>query len=329
MSSIFTYRLEAFRTQTRLRASSLLMTFFGDAVLPRGGRVWLGSIVQLLSPLGINERLVRTSIYRLTQSGWLYPQTHGRKVDYALTPAGLRRFESASEHIYRASVPAWDERWRLIILIDSPAQTLSTLERKKIRHALFWQGFGALGYEAFIHPSANLDHVFKALVAEGFTAQLKFLLPMLAIQVPWNLVPNNANIVERAWDWESLTRDYSDFINIYSPLATALAHQATLAKKANSAPSKSAEPLPISDEECFLLRLLLIHDYRRLLLRDPELPANFQSAHWIGHRARNLCSELYHALINPSERHLSQALKCAEGFTPELQNSIMQSRFIA
>ena len=36
---------------------------FCDAILPRGGRVWLGSLIRLLEPLELNERLVRTSVF--------------------------------------------------------------------------------------------------------------------------------------------------------------------------------------------------------------------------------------------------------------------------
>ncbi|MCX8520970.1 MAG: hypothetical protein ORN28_05465 [Rhodoferax sp.] len=44
---------------------SLVATVFGYAVLPRGGRVSLGSIIQLLQPPGVCERLVRTAVFRL------------------------------------------------------------------------------------------------------------------------------------------------------------------------------------------------------------------------------------------------------------------------
>ena len=55
--------LESFRQKSRVQASSLITTVFGDAILPRGGRVWLGSLIKLLQPLDINERLVRTTVF--------------------------------------------------------------------------------------------------------------------------------------------------------------------------------------------------------------------------------------------------------------------------
>ena len=60
-------RLERFRQKSRIQAGSLITTVFGDAILPRGGRVSLGSMIQLLEPLGVKERLVRTAVYRLVK----------------------------------------------------------------------------------------------------------------------------------------------------------------------------------------------------------------------------------------------------------------------
>src|SRR5208337_3146400 len=54
-----------------LKAKSLVVTVWGDAIAPHGGAVWLSGLIRLLAPLGLNERLVRTSVYRLAQEGWL------------------------------------------------------------------------------------------------------------------------------------------------------------------------------------------------------------------------------------------------------------------
>ena len=53
------------------RANSLIITVYGDFIAPHGGTVWLGSFIRLMEPLGLNERMVRTSVYRLSQEKWL------------------------------------------------------------------------------------------------------------------------------------------------------------------------------------------------------------------------------------------------------------------
>ncbi|MCX7742379.1 MAG: phenylacetic acid degradation operon negative regulatory protein PaaX, partial [Tepidimonas sp.] len=42
-------RIAAFARQDRVQAGSLIVTVFGDAVLPRGARLWLGSLIELLA----------------------------------------------------------------------------------------------------------------------------------------------------------------------------------------------------------------------------------------------------------------------------------------
>ena len=39
-----------------LKANSTLITIFGDAISPRGGEIWLGSLITLAATLGISEQ---------------------------------------------------------------------------------------------------------------------------------------------------------------------------------------------------------------------------------------------------------------------------------
>lgn len=297
MTTDFQTHLNHILGQHRIQAGSLIISVFGDAVRPRGGRIWLGSLINLLQPLEINERLVRTAIFRLTKEGWLRTETLGRRADYLLTPAGQRRFEEASRHIYAANTPLWDRRWRLILTVGS----LTPKQRDSLRSALFWQGFGAIGHDCFVHPSTDLTTAFDALMADGMSDLLKHLMPMLAADAGFSLSASDADMVRRAWDLEQLGAAYEEFTTSYNPMIDLLRHGAS-----NN----------MSDQQAFLLRTLLIHDYRRLLLRDPELPDALLPAHWPGQQARALCQELYRRLLTPSERHLGAVMRLADDTTP-------------
>ena len=52
--TILHQHIEAFQQQRRIQAGSLIVSVFGDAILPRGGRIWLGSLIRLLAPLNVN-----------------------------------------------------------------------------------------------------------------------------------------------------------------------------------------------------------------------------------------------------------------------------------
>ncbi|MBN9421380.1 MAG: phenylacetic acid degradation operon negative regulatory protein PaaX [Candidatus Accumulibacter sp. 66-26] len=298
-------RIDEFSQQKRVHANSLIISVFGDMVVPRGGRIWLGSLIRLLEPLGLNERLVRTSVFRLAKEEWLRTEALGRRSDYLLTPHGQRRFDEASRHIYASYAPLWDRRWRLILGVGQ----LEQKDRDALRRALFWQGFGALGSDCFVHPSTDLSAAFDALVAEGLGHLIGGLMPLLAADSRLGGTASNADLVARAWNLSELSDAYAQFVATYMPALAELRRD------------RSAE---IDEEEAFLMRLLLIHDYRRLLLRDPELPDVLVPAGWPGQTARVLCKELYRRLLAPSERHLDRCFSIADGSCPPFDPAFLE-----
>jgi len=289
--------LDSFRERNRVKAGSLIISVFGDAILPRGGEIWLGALIHLLAPLDLNERLIRTTVFRLVKDEWLTTQTQGRRTDYKLSTSGRRHFEEASKQIYASTAPHWDHRWRLVMLVSE----LSPKERERLRRAFYWQGFGELNAHCFIHPSADLTAVFDALRINGMSEVLPKLMPLVAANPRLGQSANDADVVRAAWDLAQLNADYMAFVKTYQKILDAL---------------RKAKKTSLDDESAFLTRTLLIHDFRRLLLRDPELPEVLLPAKWPGQTARMLTKELYRQLLKPSERHLNQHLLLANGDTP-------------
>lgn len=311
-SSFSQARIDAFAQQARLRSGSLIVSVFGDAILPRGGGIWLGSLIQLLEPLGLNERLVRTSAYRLGKDGWLASDMQGRRTNYHLTTAGCRRFEEAARHIYAAISPTWDHRWRLVLVVGA----LEHRVRERLRRALFWHGFGEWGTDCFVHPSAELNTLFDDLATEGQGEVLPQLLPLVAANPRLLNSANDADLVAKAWNLAQLADSYRTFVARYIPMLVEWSN--------GSGPHHNAPP---DAQTAFLLRTLLIHDYRRLLLRDPELPDVLLPNKWPGHEARALCRDLYRRLLSPSEQHLNTHLQLADGVIPSVSTVLME-RFL-
>ena len=300
-------RLARFREQSRVQAGSLITTVFGDAILPRGGRVWLGSLIRLLQPLEVNERLVRTAVFRLVKDEWLQAQAQGRKTDYMLTPLGQQRFEEAARQIYAADIPVWDRRWRLILVLGEVDSKL----REQLRRSLFWQGFGELGTSSFIHPCADLDTVLTSLSAEGLKHLRPQLRPLVAVDAKTDESASNLDLVRKAWNLEALAVSYQVFLQSYEPIFDALLAQGVEG---------------VSEESAFLTRTLLIHDVRRLLLRDPQLPEGLLPHDWPGSKVRLLCREIYRNLLPASERHLDHNVQLSNGATPQT-SPILSGRF--
>lgn len=309
MTALTDKRLQRFRRQDRMQAGSLIVSLFGDAIYPRGGKVWLGCLIQLLATLGVNERLIRTAVYRLVKEDWLVTQSHGRRTDYVLSASGISRIEEASKSIYAAQTPHWDRRWRLLMLSPS----LLPKDKERLSKALAWQGFGQWHSQVFIHPGADLNVALSLLQTEGLGHLQKHIWPVTGDSLLTEGVATDSQAVIRSWDLAQLARSYRQFVKTYQGLIGDWLINST-----------SIDPL--QNEQAFCLRLLLIHDYRRLLLRDPALPQSLLPKDWPGQTARLVCAELYAALAVPSETYLNEHLQLADGGLTR-SRSLFQNRF--
>ena len=56
--------------------------------------------------------------------------------------------------------------------------------------------------------------------------------------------------------------------------------------------------------EALMIRIRLVHAYRRIALKDPLLPGELLPAGWPGHEARRVCAAIYRRVREPSERWL-------------------------
>ncbi|MWJ27918.1 phenylacetic acid degradation operon negative regulatory protein PaaX [Halomonas sp. ZH2S] len=281
-----------FQARRPIRAGSLIITVYGDAIVPRGGTVWLGSLYQLLEPIGINERLVRTSVYRLTQDTWLQGEKVGRRSYYSLSNAGRRRFEQAFKRVYHGQQTQWMGKWTLAMLTQ-----LEPATRQKVRDELEWLGFGSFCPGILAHPTLSRNETIAVLQEMGaaedtIIMQTEPLTPM--VRKPLRLQ------VRESWNLDELSQSYKVFLDKFRPLWRALAN----------------EDNALSEEECFIARILLIHEYRKVQLRDPQLPDELLPAAWEGRNAFQLCRNIYRAIHQRAESWLDKHLETAEGPLP-------------
>ena len=66
------------------RTGSIVITVFGDAIVPRGGSVWLGTLLEFFKELDVDASVVRTAMSRLTADGWFERNRIGRNSFYRL-----------------------------------------------------------------------------------------------------------------------------------------------------------------------------------------------------------------------------------------------------
>jgi phenylacetic acid degradation operon negative regulatory protein len=281
--------IEEFRARPTIRAGSLITTVFGDSIAPRGGSVWLGSLIALLEDFGISERLVRTSVFRLAKDGWLESNQVGRRSYYSLTEEGRERFRAATHRIYGEPRPSWDGEWCLVLLPGLDAAT-----RESVRRECGWLGFGALTSSVLAHPSPDYEDLDSTL---GRLGVRDIVVVMQSRDVGEQ--GGMRQLVRSAWDLDELDSGYRAFVERFDAARNAI-----------------AKDTGVNTGTAFLLRTLLIQEYRRLLLRDPQLPAELLPADWHGAKAYALCRELYRGLFRACDAYLGDTVETADGPLP-------------
>jgi phenylacetic acid degradation operon negative regulatory protein len=289
--------VDEFRSRPTLRAGSLITTVFGDSIAPRGGTVWLGSLIRAMAEFGISERLVRTSVFRLAKDGWLLSTQIGRRSYYSLTDDGREKFAMATHRIYGEPVTSWDGNWCLLLLSNLDAQ-----RKEIVRRECAWLGFGALSANALAHPAPDMSDLDVALQRLGVADDII----VMSGQTTGKDGPMR-RLARSAWNLDDIDTRYEYFVTMFRPLLKAL-------QKDSAVTSRTA----------FVARTLLIQEYRKVLLRDPQLPLELVPSGWHGTAAYQLCRNLYLGLYGAADAFLSDAMETADGPLPPPSKDYLQ-----
>lgn len=254
--------------RNRLRVWSLVITIFGDAVVPRGGRVALAVLQEIVGRLGIEAGALRTAMSRLASDGWVERQRQGRNSFFVLGRQGRHAFDLATRRIYAGAPPDWDGNWTVAIMPPGAGE-VDAAELQAL-------GFVKAAPGVHLRPeSAGAPDAASALsgmlVVRGESAE-------------------HPETLHALWPSHETAAAYGAFVAAFSPLRNLL--------------SAGPAPLPL---DAVAARTLLIHEWRRIVLRDPGLPERLLPPGWPGREARSLARDVYGALTGPSEAWLDAA----------------------
>lgn len=265
----------------RLRVWSVIITVFGDAIVPRGGSIRLQALQEIMSRLGIESGALRTALSRLASEGWVTREREGRLSHYSLAPEGQRAFDEATQRIYAARPSDWDGGWTVAVPTNGNGETGPALKAA---------GFASHG-GTWVRPDvrnapALPDSLDGYLVISG-----------TAVSMPADILA--------FWNVDDIVRQVRDFACLIAPLAEAL--------------EGGASPEPI---DALAARTLLIHEWRRMVLRTPPLPDALLPPEWLGREVRAQLKTIYSRLAGPSEAWLTSA-----GLPPLVDPDAFAARF--
>ncbi|MGY5774721.1 phenylacetic acid degradation operon negative regulatory protein PaaX [Rhizobium sp. LEGMi135b] len=187
--------------------------------------------------------------------------------------------------------------------------------------SLFYGPQPAVRWQFVLINGPAPEEIMQGLEREGFAR----LNPRLAMgthpapPLPGRVVVFDAQLAtengalrefaEEAWNLPRFAEAYSEFTVRFGAFARSV-----------------GECDALSPFDCLIARLLLVHQYRLIMLREPHLPKSALPANWPGEGARNLFADLYQTLSKKADayvgRHfVNEAGKLKEA-TPASQNRL-------
>jgi phenylacetic acid degradation operon negative regulatory protein len=264
----------------------MIFTIYGDYIRHYGNKIWIGSLIRLLKEFGHNEQSVRVSVSRMMKQGWIDSEKRGNKSYYFLTERGLARMEEAAVRIFKLMPDEWDGKWRML-MYSIPEEKRQI--RDELRKELLWSGFGSFSNSCWISPN-DLEKEVNILI-EKYEVQ-----PYVDFFVSDYKGPQaDKSLVEKSWPLQEIEGKYQEFISTYSKKF--IVHQSMMGQG------------QLSDEECFVERTKLVHEYRKFLFTDPGLPRELLPEVWDGHHAALLFEQYYKLLAKSASQFFEKVFE--------------------
>ncbi|ENQ3139106.1 phenylacetic acid degradation operon negative regulatory protein PaaX [Acinetobacter baumannii] len=277
-----------------LSGTSLISTIFGDSVLHRGGNISLASLIQLLELFGFNDRAVRTSVFRLVKNDWLCSDKIGRTSFYRITDSSRSTYLQAEQRIYNDQMKEWDHYWDLILM-----SSLDTENKALLKKELEWLGFANISTNLMAYPGCNRIELQRLLVDLNMSEQV-VVFKAETLQLFNNSFDTIGRMLRTNWPIDELRQRYLQFLDIFREIGVLLMQE-----------NEQLEPV-----QAFQIRTLLIHYYRRILLKDPALPLELLPTDWPAISARTLSMNIYKKVFEPADEYFLSVAATAEGPMP-------------
>ncbi|MEA3439882.1 MAG: PaaX family transcriptional regulator C-terminal domain-containing protein [Chloroflexota bacterium] len=271
---------------TQVHPNTAIFALYGQYVLPRGGGIWLGSLIRAMGTLDFSEAAARSSALRMKKKGYLQSQRLGRRSFYWLTDTGLNHLNRGGFRFSISPDDVWDGRWTLVIY-SIPEERRES--RDALRNMLNWWGFGMLAPGTWISTHSLPSE------AENKWRELGIREYLNVFRSEYLSPGDLSTVVARAFPQLSTLADhYRDHI----------AESESILRR--------FEADLLKDEECFAYRLRNICEFVPIILRDPSLPSSLLPTAWPRPTAQLLTQELQQTLAEPAERFFEAIYQAGE-----------------
>lgn len=254
--------------QARPRLSTLLKLMFSEALAFGQKTLWLGSVIELIEPLGFQERTIRTALFRLARHNVIRIERHGRRSACMLTPAAANAMLSARQRLNQPATRSFGEKWSMLV----NAGDISAARFASTRKQLLEQEYCLLAPNLLARPASySAEHEAHGL------AQFEVSGSQLAAAARQSMLES---------DLETPAAMYEQFQQRFLPLRQMLGQRGAF-----------------SDEQAYVVRVLVSHGYQHCRRSDPLLPQELLPDTWPASAAHQTYIALYNGCATQARRH--------------------------
>lgn len=273
------------RHQSGVAPQRLLTVLMGDYWFARPEPLPSSALVELLGRFGITPASARAAIQRLAHRGFLVASREGRKTAYAVNAESREALAGHVRRLFQAHRPApWDGTWTIVTYslpdADSP-------ERRLLREQLRQLRFGHLNDGVWVKAGRHANDV-QSLLPELPPHLAPLVIPFEGAVLPDTIPPSR---LRSAFDAEAIDEEYREFSQRWRRRAAEL---------------ETAWP---TGDDALILRTEVMSEWRALIRRDPQLPAELLASPAPLQQAAETCALFYDRLGPSAEQAVRRVIE--------------------
>jgi phenylacetic acid degradation operon negative regulatory protein len=256
----------------------LILTFYGLFREGIGGWISIAHLIRLMAEVDVDAPAVRSAVSRLKRRGLIEARSVSGAAGYSLSATGQAVLAEGDPRILGRTAARLEDGWVLAVFSVPEAQRD---KRHVLRSRLDRLGFGAAAAGVWIAPqhlAAEARHRIESLGLGGYVELFEHA------RAPADL----AEAVGRWWDLTALGETYAGFCAAYQPMLDRWSSQGRPAAAA-----------------AFADYMRVVDAWRKIVYRDPGLPAGLLPPHWPGTSAERIFFGLRDALHEAAEKHVT------------------------
>jgi phenylacetic acid degradation operon negative regulatory protein len=265
------------------RPRELILTFYGLYREVVRGWISIAHLIRLMAEIDVDAPAVRSAVSRLKRRGLIEARAVAGAAGYSLSPAGQQLLAEGDPRIFGRQPAQLSDGWVLAVFSVPESERG---KRHVLRSRLDQLGFGSAASGVWIAPQQLAEEARHRVGTLGLTGYVELFegarMPLAELRAA----------VGQWWDLAALAEGYDGFCATHEPVMRRW--------------SRQRRP---GDAAAFADYMRVVDSWRKIVYRDPRLPAELLPADWVGSRAERIFFGLHATLRGPAEKHVISVLE--------------------